>query len=118
MMLFLVAGCSTTRQIGIDFSIEKIKNAEAIREIAQNCKTAWPPISGLTDVLIESRMTELPEEAIKAKKELDQLDKLPELSGYQLGRFLGQQIIFWGSASQTIIEKYAPDIIEYLPLIF
>lgn len=118
LMLLLIAGCSPMRQGAIDTSTENIQNAETMREMARNCRSAWLVQSGFFDALIGNRKKELPAEVIEAKDKLDQLAEKTELSDYELGLFLGLTIRLKSSVVQVILEKYAPNVIEFLPLVF
>ncbi|KKN78868.1 hypothetical protein LCGC14_0346400 [marine sediment metagenome] len=114
----LSSGCATIRKSAIDLSIENVKNAETIREVSTNCLSVWPIQSGFIKGALGSRINELPNEVTDAIIELDRLAELPEQSDYELGLFLGLKVRLLGSVSQKAIEKYAPNIIEYMQLAF
>lgn len=116
--LLLIASCSPMRQLAINTSIENVKNAEMIREVSQNCLSVWPIQSGFIKGALGNRMNELPNEAIEAIKELDRLAELPEQSDYELGFFLGLKVRMLSSVVQIALEKYAPDVGDYLSLVF
>jgi len=117
-MLLLTAGCSITRQVALDVSTENVKNAEMVREVSLNCLSIWPIQSGFIKGALGYRINELPNEAIEAIDELDRLAELPEQSDYELGYFLGLKVRLLSSVVQKTLEKYAPDVIELLPLVF
>jgi hypothetical protein len=113
-----VAGCGPARQAMIDVSDENIKNAEAMRQVSENCLSVWPIQSGFIKGALGSRIEELPAEAIAAIDELDRLAGLPEQTDYELGMFLGLKVRLLSSVVQKAIEKYAPDVGVLLPLVF
>lgn len=118
LILLIVAGCSPIRQVALNTSIENIKNAEAVREVALNCVSVWPVQSGFIKGALGYRIKELPTEVIEAKEELDRLSKKENLSDYELGLFLGLQARMFNSVVQVILEKYSPNVVEILPLAF
>lgn len=117
-VLLLSAGCSTARQAAIDISVEKAENIKTLREISERCKTDWLVISGFIKGALGSRMNELPNEAIEAIEELDRLAEQELLSDYELGIFLGLKVRLLNSVVQVALEKYAPDVVDLLPLVF
>jgi hypothetical protein len=118
ILLVLVAGCSPGRQLAIDISIENVKNAETIKEISLNCLSVWPIQSGFIKGALGDRINELPGEAIKAIEELDLLAEQAEQTDYELGLFLGLKVRLLSSVVRIALEKYAPNIGEYLSLVF
>ena len=118
ILLFLLAGCSPARQVAIDLALEKAENVKTMREISERCKTDWLVISGFIKGTLGSRMNELPNEAIEAINELDRLAEQEELSDYELGYFLGLKVRLWCEVIRVALEKYAPDVTGYLPLVF
>lgn len=117
-MLMFAAGCSTARQMAIDVSEENVLNAEAMRQVAENCRSVCLMQIGFTETALGNRMNELSIEDIEAVKELKQLAEKTELSDYEVGRFLGFQVRLSGSVVQSILDKYAPNVVELLPLVF
>jgi len=115
--LIIVTGCQQIRQTAIDISVENAKNAETIKEISLICKEAWLVESGFIDGL-GLREDELPKEVIEAKEQLDLLAEKEELTDYELGLFLGLKVRLLNSVFKATLEKYAPDVIGYLPMIF
>jgi len=118
LVLVCLAGCSTARQAVIDTSIENVKNAEAVREVSLNCLSVWPIQSGFIKGALGSRINELPLEVIEAIDALDTLAAQTEQTDEELGRFLGLKILLLKSVVKVALEKYAPDVIELLPLVF
>lgn len=118
IVLLIIAGCSPARQVAIDVSAEHNENIKAMRKISEESASDWLFISGLIKGALGYRINELPNEAIEAIEELDRLAELTEQSDYELGLFLGLKIRLWGSVVQVALEKYAPDVIELLPLVF
>lgn len=118
LVTLLVAGCSVVRQQGVDLSVENIKNAEAIREISLNCISVWPIQSGFIKGVLGDRINELPAETLGALKELDRLAEQTEQTDYELGWFLGTKVRILKFVIQTAIEKYVPDIVEFLKIVF
>lgn len=116
--LLLVAGCATTRQGVLDISTEKVKNAEAMREVAENCRSIGLMQLGFIEAALGNRVKELPQEDLAAIKRFRILAEKPELSDYELGFFLGLKVRLMSSVVQEILEKYAPDVIDLFPLIF
>lgn len=117
-LVLLLAGCQQMRKAAIDGSVENVKNAETVREVSQNCLSVWPIQSGFIKGALGYRINELPNEAIEAIEELDRLAELPEQSDYELGMFLGLKVRLLSSVVQVALEKYAPDVVELLPLVF
>lgn len=117
-VLLLVAGCSTTRQVALDVSLEKVENVEAMRKIASECIDIWPFKSGVIKGALGYRIKELPTDVLEAKEELDRLSKKENLSDYELGLFLGLQTRLFSSVVQVTLEKYSPNVVELLPLAF
>ena len=117
LLAISLAGCSTMRQVAIDTSVENMKNAETIREVSKNCLSTWSVQSGFIKGVLGSRINELPKETIEAMDELDRLAGLSEQSDYELGLFLGMKVRLLNSVVQAAIEKYAPEIVEYLTLV-
>lgn len=118
MIILQCAGCSLTRQCAIDISTENIKNAQTIREVSSNCISVWPVQSGFIKGALGNRINELPNEAIEAIDELDRLAGLPEQSDYELGYFLGLKVRTLSSVVQVALKKYAPDVSDFLYLVF
>lgn len=118
MVVCLLTGCSPIRQMAIDVSTENVKNAETMREVSLNCLSVWPIQSGFIKGALGYRINELPNEALEAIDELDRLAELPEQSDYELGLFLGLKVRLLSSVVQVALEKYAPDVVELLPLVF
>lgn len=118
LSFLILSGCSPIRQVAIDISIENVKNAETIREVSKNCLSVWPIQSGFIKGALGSRINELPNEAIQAIDELDRLSELPEQTDYELGLFLGMKVRLLSSVVRVSLEKYAPDLLEYLALVF
>lgn len=116
--IVVFAGCSPARQITIDVSAENIKNAETLLEVSRKCVTAWPVESGFIEGALSSRMDELPNDVVKAKEQLDLLAEKEELSDYELGLFLGLKVRLLNSVVQATLEKYTPNVIDILPLVF
>lgn len=116
--LLFFAGCALTRQGATEISTENVKNAETIKEVSLNCLSVWPIQSGFIKGALGNRINELPNEAIQAIDELDRLAELPEQTDYELGLFLGLKVRMLSSVVQETLEKYAPDVIDLLPLIF
>ena len=116
--LLLVAGCPSLRQAAIDISTENVKNAETIKTVSMNCLSVWPIQSGFIKGALGSRINELPNEAVQAIDELDRLSALPEQSDYELGLFLGLKVRLLSSVVRVAIEKYVPDVSEYLTIVF
>ena len=117
-MLLLAAGCPPIRQAALDISIEDVKNAETAREVSLNFLSVWPFQSGFIKGALGSRINELPNEVVQAIEELDRLAELPEQTDYELGLFLGLKVRLLNSVVQVALEKYAPDVIDLLPLVF
>lgn len=118
VLILLAAGCSPMRQAAVDISIEDVKNAETAREVSLNFLSVWPIQSGFIKGALGSRINELPNEALEAIEELDRLAELSEQSDYELGLFLGLKVRLLSSVVQATLEKYAPDVIDLLPLVF
>lgn len=118
LLLVLLAGCSTGRQIAIDVSLENTKNAEAMREVAENCRSVIQMQIGFIEAALGNRINELSIEDIEALKKLKELAEKPELSDYELGQFLGLKLRLWNSVVQATLDKYAPDAIGLLPFLF
>ena len=118
LSFLILSGCSPIRQVAIDLSVENVKNAEAMREVSINCLSVWPIQSGFIKGALGNRINELPKEAIEAIDELDRLAELTEQTDYELGLFLGMKVRLLSSVVRVALEKYAPDLVEYLRLAF
>ncbi len=117
-IVLLCAGCSPIRQAVIGISTENVKNAEAMRKVSMNCLSVWQIQSGFIKGSLGSRINELPKEAVEAIEELDRLSELSEQTDYELGLFLGLKVRLLSSVVSVTLEKYAPDLVEYLTLAF
>lgn len=117
-IVLLCAGCSAMRQAVLDISTEDVKNIETAREVSLKSLSIWTFQSGFIKGTLGNRINELPNEAIQAIDELDRLAELPEQSDYELGLFLGLKVRLLSSVVQIILEKYAPDVVDLLPLVF
>lgn len=118
LFCLFISGCSTARQAVFDISTEDVKNTETAREVSLNFLSVWPFQSGFIKGALGSRINELPNEAIEAIDELDRLAEIPEQSDYELGLFLGLKVRLLSSVVRATLEKYAPDVIDLLPLVF
>lgn len=118
IILVAVCGCTPMRQAAIDISVENVKNAESAREVSLNCLEAWPIQSGFIKGALGSRINELPNEVLEAMEELDRLAGLSEQSDEELGFFLGLKVRLLNSVVMATIDKYAPDVVDFLPLVF
>ncbi len=118
LSLLILSGCSPIRQTAIGISVENVKNAEAMREVSMNCLSVWQIQSGFIKGALGNRINELPNEAVEAIVELDRLAELSEQTDYELGLFLGLKVRLLSSVVSIALEKYAPDLIEYLTLAF
>lgn len=118
--LLWLLGCATVRQGAIDISKEEMKNAETAREVAANYLTIWPIQSGFIKGALGPRLDELPAQAVDAMNELDQLatGDPNEVTDYDLGLSLGLRIRLLTSVVVEALEFYAPDILEFVPLLF
>lgn len=114
----LLGGCVAMRQAVVDVTKENALNIETTRQVAEQCLGDWPVISGFIKGVLGGRINELPNETIQALKRLDEIAVQPEYTDYELGEFLGLKAQVIGSVVQIIIEKYAPNAIDFLPLIF
>lgn len=114
--LLFIASCATMRQGIVDISNEEAENVKVMREIAEQCVKDWPVVSGFIRGLI--RINELSNDNISALGRMDEIAAQTEPTDYELGEFLGLKAQMIGSVVQIIIEKYAPNAIEFLPLIF
>lgn len=117
-LLISLAGCSTLRQGAIDVSNENNENVKTARVVAEQCLDNWPFVSGFIKGVLGGRINELPNETVQALKRLDEIAAQTETTDYELGEFLGLKAQVIGSVVQIIIEKYAPNAIDFLPLIF
>lgn len=121
--ILYLCGCPAIRQTAIDVSEEEFLNMIAARTIALNYLEIWPMQSGFLRGALGHRMDEMPTHAIEA---MDELDRLAELCNqedstcmdHELGLSLGLRIRLLGTAVQSAIRTYAPDVIQYVPLIF
>lgn len=117
-LLISLAGCSTIRQNVIDISNENAENVKTAKVIAEQCVKDWLIISGFIKGVLGNRINELPAETVTALARLDEIAAQTEHTDYELGEFLGLKTQVIGSVVQIIIERYAPNAIEFLPLIF
>lgn len=106
------------RQAVVDVTKENALNIATTRQVAEQCLSDWPVISGFIKGVLGGRINELPNEIVQALKRLDEIAALTEHTDYELGEFLGLKAQVIGSVVQIIIGKYAPNAIEFLPLIF
>lgn len=118
VLLLFVTSCAPARLAVIDASNEYIANVEVMREVAENCRSGSQLQIGFIKAALGSSFEELPQEDIKAIDELMQLAEETELSDYKLGRLLGLQLRLSISATQKIFEKYAPNVVNFLPFAF
>lgn len=118
MLAIFISGCSGLRSTALELSVENIENAEAVREISSNCISVWPVQSGFIKGVLGDRINELPKETIEAIQELDRLAEQTERTDHELGIFLGTKIRILKFIIQAAIERYVPDVVEILPIIF
>ena len=113
----MLSGCSLYRESLLEMSREDVKNAEAVREAADNFKSTWNLNSGFIRGALGDRINEFPAQFSIAMDELDELAP-PEyvpLSDYELGYSLGLRVRTLESLVQDALKIYAPDILKYLP---
>ena len=122
LSLILLNGCTAMRQATIDISIEEVKNATVAREVASNYLSIWPIQSGFIKGALGSRMDEMPQQAINAIEELDQLAAQcidpNNCLDYDLGLSLGLRVRILTSVVGEALKIYAPDIIDLVPMLF
>ena len=122
LVLTCLSGCETVRQTAIDISVEEVKNTAAAREVALNYLSIWSLQSGFIKGALGPRMDELPQYAIDAINELDQLaEKCADpnnCSDYDLGLSLGLRVRLLTSIVAEALKFYAPDILELVPFLF
>lgn len=112
-------GCESMRQTALDISLEEVENAKTTREVALNYLKSWPVFSGLIRGALGPQMQELPLQAVEAVDALDELaTRVDECSDHELGYALGLKIRLLSSVVQEAIKMYAPELIEYVPLLF
>ncbi len=116
--LLLLSGCTQMRQSVIDLSVESRKNAETMREVSTSCIAVWQIQSGFLRGALGARINELPKEVIEALDELDRIALMPDIDDYHIGMFLGLKVALLNSVVQVAIQKYAPDLIDYVSLAF
>lgn len=118
MLSVTLMGCQFARQSAIDISAEEVKNLETCREIAVNYLEIWPMQSGFIRGALGSRIDELPIQAVEAMDELDLLAaEAQDQSDYQLGLSLGLRVRLLSAIVMQVLEQYAPDIIDLLPIV-
>lgn len=119
----VLLGCTPIRQTALKVSEEELQNAVVTRTIAMNYLEVWPIQSGLIRGALGPRMDEMPAQAVDAMEELDLLADAcnQEESGCtdkDLGLSLGLRIRLLGSVVQETIATFAPDVLQYVPLVF
>jgi len=113
-----LTGCTAARKDLIKLSESDIKNSEALTEAARNLLKTWPLYSGIIKGAMYGQEVEFPTGAVSAMQLLDLLAEEEELSTQQLGYSLGLRIYLLGSTVRIAIERYKPDLLVYLPLLF
>lgn len=88
---------------------------ETGREVSEILKDNWLWILGVVRGAINT--DQLSAETVKAMEESEQLAKKEELTDYELGYFLGLRIRIINSVSMQVLQQYAPEVFELLPLV-
>lgn len=119
LLCLFVSGCQFGRDTALDLSVENLKNMDTVREVAENCRMAWPTESGLIKAAIGPGMDELSVQDVNTINELDLLaTKDPnDITDSELGTFLGLKLRLYGSVVRKLLEQYAPNVLKLLPLI-
>lgn len=115
ILVCLLTGCGPLRKSVIELSETDIKNAEALKAAARNHLSAWPVNSGFIHAALGSNIENLPIETVKAMAELDKLAEQDEYTDYELGSAMGYQVRILMDIVYQSLEKYAPDVLRYLP---
>jgi len=120
--LISLIGCSSARENLVKISESDLKNIEAIADASGNLLKAWPMYSGMIKGALHGKMGEFPKDALEAIRKLDLLAReygnIEGLSKEDLGYSLGLRISLLGSTIKVAIQRYQPDLLEYLPLLF
>ena len=123
MVVALLSGCETMRRTAIGISEEEVLNAETTRQVALNYLSIWPLHSGIIKGALGPRMDELPAQAVDAINELDQLAEQAggdpnSYSDEDLGLSLGLRVRILVSVVGEALKLYAPDVLEFVPMLF
>lgn len=117
-LTFCLCSCQAMRQTALDISIEEVENAKATREVALNYLKGWPVWSGLIRGALGPQMQELPLQAVEAMNELDDLaTNVDECSDHELGYSLGLRIRLLSAVIIETLKFYAPELLEFVPII-
>jgi len=115
-IIIIISGCAQ-RETLIDLTGEDVKNAEAIKAMAENLLKTWPIYSGILVGALGDRMKDLPQRAIVAIATLDSLAIQGDWTDYELGLSLGLRVHIAAATVTEAIRLYAPDLLDVLPML-
>jgi len=113
-LLFLMAGCSTFRKAAIKVSEQDLKNYETKKVVAQNYLKTWPMESGIIRGALGANLNQLPNEAVTAMDELDELAMQTEFNDHDLGYSLGLRVRMLNKIVLEALQMYAPNVFDLL----
>ena len=134
-LALLFNGCATMRENIVDLSKSDIKNIDAVKEAARNLLVTWPTYSGIIQGYFEDDLGQLPGSFSKNIYQLDVIacaygpQRYPEYvkerlscngEGYEptdweLGYSLALRILMLRDSIKSVIDQFAPELLEYLP---
>lgn len=117
-LCLLLIGCAGVRENLIRVSEEDVKNAEASRIIAINFLKSWPINSGFIRGALGERIITLPCNCVAGMGILDELAKKTSWTDEELGYSMGIRVQMLGELVWATLEKYAPDVLKYMPIAF
>jgi len=119
--LFLLSGCATLRGWVEQGSQEYVYNYETGVKVSQNILRAWPFYSALVKAYLGADYNKLPGEVLDAIKAIDDIvvdynEDDPIVRDGYLGEMLGAWLRIQTEVTLSIIKKFAPDLLEIIPL--
>ncbi len=115
VLIFSLVGCATIRKNALKLSAEDIKMVDTEKQLVRNFLKTWEFRSGAIRGGMMDVVTQLPCDCIALISTLDEISTNPSPSDGELGFVKGAFIRLKAEPVITIIKKYAPEILIYLP---
>lgn len=110
ILAVLVTGCAGTAQF-----------TTQTKDQVRSCVVDWPFYSGLIRSALGPNITQLPQQTVTALDDMDRIvsGKRPDkLTDNELGQILGLKIRLVAPLIQQALKQYAPEVLQYLPVLF
>ncbi len=115
MCAVFLGGCSSMQSGMAKAGQIDLKNATATRQLAKDLLSTWKLNSGFIRGALGPKISELPNQAVEAMKELDALAEKTDANDYDLGYSLGVRVRMLGSVVMEAFKLYSPEVLKFVP---